>query len=63
MLKLMFFLVDQDGWCAIGFAGRDVEQLSSPSWILGDLFIERYYTIFDRSKDRIGFAQVVKPSS
>jgi len=47
-------VIQSGGTCLFAMMGMDIP--SGPQWILGDVFMRQYYTIFDYGGQRVGFA-------
>lgn len=50
------YTLNVSGQCIVGFTGIDIPAPAGPLWIVGDVFLRKYYTIYDLGKSRVGFA-------
>lgn len=46
--------------CLFAFMSLDMKGDTTPKWILGDVFMRKYYTMFDLENQEVGFAELKK---
>lgn len=51
-------VIESGGMCIFAMIGMDFPK-PGPQWILGDVFMRKYYTVFDYEGERVGFAKAV----
>uniref|UniRef100_A0A670J9K0 Gastricsin n=1 Tax=Podarcis muralis TaxID=64176 RepID=A0A670J9K0_PODMU len=53
----LFIALQNNGYCTVGIEPTYLpSQNGQPLWILGDVFLRKYYSVYDMGNNRIGFA-------
>ncbi|KAI6164897.1 Asp-domain-containing protein [Pisolithus thermaeus] len=58
-LKSSDYILNLQGTCISSFTGLDINLPDGAIWIIGDVFLRRYYTVYDLGRDAVGFARSV----
>ncbi|KAF8068993.1 aspartic peptidase domain-containing protein [Lyophyllum atratum] len=51
------YILNLNGICISAFTGADINLPSGSLWILGDVFLRRYFTVYDLGRNAVGFAK------
>ncbi|KAF9259540.1 Asp-domain-containing protein [Marasmius fiardii PR-910] len=58
-IKATDYILEVQGTCISSFTGMDIDLPWGSLWIIGDVFLRRYYTVYDLGRNAVGFAEAV----
>jgi saccharopepsin len=50
------YILNLGNQCVSSFTGMDISPGGSQLWIVGDVFLRKYFTVYDLGRDAVGFA-------
>ncbi|BGP26243.1 aspartic proteinase precursor [Rhodotorula toruloides] len=51
------YILESGGTCISPFMGLDIGPADSPIWIIGDVFLRKFYSVYDLKRNAVGFAK------
>ncbi|KZP00003.1 aspartic peptidase A1 [Calocera viscosa TUFC12733] len=51
------YILEAQGTCISAFTGLDIPPPLGPIWIVGDVFLRKYYSIYDLGRNAVGLAK------
>jgi len=55
-LKAEDYILNLGGTCVSSFQGIDINLPGGSIWIIGDVFLRKYFTVYDLGRNAVGFA-------